>query len=101
MFIKKDINDGAARCRSTANSYLIDVRTHEEYAAGHIDKSINIPLGEISAVKEKIADKNAPLFVYCLSGARSSQAARILNRLGYTNVNDIGGINGYRGKIVS
>ena len=43
-----------------------------------------------------ISDKKKPLFVYCRSGARSAKAVEILKRMGYTNVNDIGGILDYR-----
>jgi len=39
------------------------------------------------------------LFVYCYSGARSRQAATMLGQMGYTKVNNIGGISSYRGKV--
>ena len=46
-----------------------------------------------------IRDKHTPLFVYCYSGSRSAQATSVLKSMGYTNVNNIGGISGWRGKI--
>ena len=93
-----DINDGVARFDSTANAVLLDVRTPEEYVQGHIPHSRNIPLQELNRVETEVPDKAAPLFVYCLSGVRSRQAVSELKRMGYVNVENIGGINGYRGK---
>ena len=46
-----------------------------------------------------IDDKSTPIFVYCLGGVRSRQAAAILQQMGYTNVKDIGGIAAYSGKM--
>ena len=46
-----------------------------------------------------IDNKATPLFVHCLSGARSRQAAAVLQQMGYSNVNNIGGISAYTGKV--
>ena len=46
-----------------------------------------------------VSEKDVPLFVYCHSGARSSQAVRLLARMGYTGVKNIGGIAAYTGKV--
>ena len=95
-----DINAGVEKYKSTKGAVLLDVRTEEEFAQGHVQNAVNIPLQEISKVTERIADKSTPLFTYCLSGARSSQAAAIIKRMGYTDVTNIGGISSYRGKVV-
>ena len=79
---------------------IIDVRTREEYASGHIEGSRNLPFDEIDKVDSVIKDKNAPLYVHCLSGGRSARAAAYLKGKGYREVHDIGGIGSYRGKIV-
>ena len=96
----KDINSGVRSYLSTEGAVLLDVRTPEEYAEGHIEGSRNIPLQNIERTESVIIDKSTPLFVHCRSGARSSQATSILKRMGYTNVEDIGGIMSYRGKVV-
>ena len=96
----KDINSGVRSFLSTEGSVLLDVRTREEYSEGHIEGSKNIPLQSIEQVESTIKDKSTPLFVHCRSGARSAQATSILKRMGYTNVEDIGGILSYRGKVV-
>lgn len=99
-FIKTgDINAGISQFEQTADAVLLDVRTEEEYEAGHIPKSINIPLDTIYVVAEMISNRDIPLFVYCLSGARSSQAVQALKKMGYTQVKNIGGINQYNGKV--
>ena len=85
--------EGIAQANSTKGALLLDVRTPQEYGAGHIPGSVNLPLDRIETIK---ADKAQPLFVYCLSGARSSQATAYLARQGYTVTNN-GGNYGYRG----
>ena len=78
---------------------LLDVRTPDEYRQGHIPGSKNVPLQSISKVADMIDNKSTPIFVHCLSGARSRQAAAILKQMGYTNVKNIGGISAYAGKV--
>lgn len=100
-FLKRpDINKGVEEWRNTTNAVLLDVRTVDEYRQGHIDGSLNIPLQNIHVVKNNIPDLDKPIYVHCLSGARSAQATSVLKSMGYTNVTDIGGINFYRGKVV-
>ena len=95
-----NINAGVEKYKSAKGAVLLDVRTEEEFAQGHIQDAVNIPLQEISKVTEQIADKSTPLFTYCLSGARSTQASVMIKQMGYTNVINIGGISSYRGKVV-
>lgn len=72
---------------------LLDVRTPDEYHEGHIPGSRLLPLQELAARRRELpADFNAPLIVYCRSGARSSQAASMLARMGYQTIYDLGGI---------
>ena len=100
-FLKRpDINKGVEEWRNTTDAVLLDVRTVDEYGQGHIEGSVNIPLQNIHTVKNNIPDLDKPIYVHCLSGARSAQATSVLKSMGYTNVTDIGGINSYRGKVV-
>ena len=72
---------------------IVDVRTEEEYAEGHIEGAIVIPNETIGTEEiEELSDKDATLLIYCRSGRRSAQAAQKLVDLGYTNVYDFGGI---------
>jgi rhodanese-related sulfurtransferase len=76
--------------------FLIDVRTPEEYAAGHLFGAMNIPLAEFQQSLGSWLPRlprEVPLILYCLVGARSAQAATILVEAGLTNVlNLTGGI---------
>lgn len=96
-----DINEGVAAYRQTSGAVLLDVRTPQEYREGHIPGSKNIPLQEIDRVSAAVGEKETPLFVYCHSGARSRQAAGALERMGYRNIKNIGGIAAYTGKVES
>ena len=94
-----DINEGIRTYESVQGAVLLDVRTTQEYGEGHIPGSKNVPLQTIQQVASVVKDKNLPLYVYCHSGARSRQAVSALQRMGYTNVNNIGGIAAYSGKV--
>ena len=94
-----DINKGVEEFAATPGALLVDVRTPEEYAAGHIPGSRNIPLSELAERSGEIGAHDAPVFVYCLSGGRSSQAESLLKRAGFTAVRNIGGISGYTGEV--
>ncbi len=100
LFSKPAFDEGAEEFRKTTGARLIDVRSAEEYAEGHLAESENVPLDQIAGVAALAADKSTPLFVYCYSGARSAQAVSLLKRMGYTNVKNIGGIKDYHGGIV-
>lgn len=66
---------------------LLDVRTTEEYVRGKIANSINLPVDEVAdKVGKIIPDKNASVYVYCLSGSRSVYAVQEMMTLGYKNV---------------
>ena len=91
-----NINKGLEEYRAAANAVLIDVREADEFAAGHIPGAVNVPLSEITA---SALPKDRPLFFYCLRGARSRRAVRILRQKGFTQVKSIGGIAAYQGQL--
>lgn len=74
---------------------IIDVRTISEYASGHIENAMNIPLDKIGTIEDTITDKNKKIIVYCRSGNRSREAAEKLLKLGYTNVYDMKGLDAW------
>jgi len=81
---------------------ILDVRTQEEYDAGHIPGAIVIPNETIGTEEiDRLPDKNQLILVYCRSGNRSKQAADKLVRLGYTNVVEFGGIFDWPGEITT
>lgn len=72
---------------------LIDVRTPEEFASGHIKDSVNLPLQDIQNGNLPDSSKDKPVYVYCRSGSRSAQASAALKAAGYTNVIDLGAMS--------
>ena len=85
--------DAKARMDSGDTIIILDVRTQEEYDAGHIAGAILIPNETIvDKQPELLPDLDAEILVYCRSGNRSAQAAKKLIAIGYTNVVDFGGI---------
>lgn len=83
-------------------AHFIDVRTPEEFAQGHIEGAINLPLNDLEALILKEApDLNDTMMVYCRSGNRSASAAKLLKQLNYSIVFDLGGINAYQGELVT
>lgn len=75
---------------------LLDVRTQQEWEQdGHIEGATSIPLDELEARAEDELPKDAEIVVYCRSGNRSAQGADFLVEHGYTNVSDMGGLNGW------
>lgn len=75
------------RLEKKAPMTLIDVREKEEYRAGYIPGAMSLPRGFLEIqVEGKVADKNAPIVLYCAGGTRSALAAKTLQELGYTNV---------------
>ncbi|MBQ8818036.1 MAG: rhodanese-like domain-containing protein [Clostridia bacterium] len=72
---------------------ILDVRTPEEFAEGHIEGAILIPDHEIGEKAENVlTNKDQLILVYCRSGRRSKNAASELAALGYTNIKEFGGI---------
>ena len=74
---------------------IIDVRSAEEYAEGHIESAKLIPVSELGDRLDELPD-DKPIIVYCRSGGRSRSAASILIENGFGNVYDMGGIKDWQ-----
>ena len=84
------------------NYIILDVRTHEEVAAGHIPGAMVIPNETIGTEDiPQLPHKDQLIMVYCRSGNRSKQASDKLVKLGYTNIVEFGGIIDWPGEIVT
>ena len=75
---------------------VLDVRTPEEYREGRVPGSINLPLQEIERITSVVPSKTTPVFLHCRSGKRSGKAEKILKKMGYISVENIGGIINYK-----
>ncbi len=98
-FKNMPMRDAVAQAKTNSSIRLVDVRTPAEFRQGHLPGSLSMPLDQWEQILEKVPDKSTPLYVYCLSGARSQAACRGFARLGYTEVMNIGGIAGYDGPL--
>lgn len=75
-----------------AKGIWIDVRSADEFNAGHLQDAVNIPHDQILARIQAVnPDKNAPVNLYCRSGRRAETALTELKNAGYTNVTNHGG----------
>lgn len=87
-----------SKIKQTPNAQIIDVRTPGEFMQSHIKNAININISS-NDFQQKIANlnKNKAVFVYCLSGSRSSYAVRVLSSMGFKEIyNLIGGMMQWR-----
>ena len=73
---------------------VLDVRTAEEFAAGHLKGAVNVDVNDkdfVAKVDKLIQDKDAKVAVYCRSGRRSANACRLLSAAGYKNLYNLEG----------
>lgn len=81
--VQSDVKSGAK---------LYDVRTSQEYTSAHFENAENLSLQNMQAGKLPEVPKTTKIYVYCQSGNRSSQAAKLLKEAGFINVTDLGGL---------
>ena len=95
--------DAAKVMAANDDCLIVDVRTENEYAGGHIPDAINVPLDRIEAgdVADALPDKRQVLLIYCYAGRRSVEAAKALAAMGYTEAYEFGGIVDWSGEVVT
>ena len=76
----------------SSESVLIDVRTHEEFVAGHIEGAINIAVtsDDFSSIINQFP-KKGPVYIYCRSGKRSTLAANQMKTMGFKKIVELEG----------
>lgn len=86
-----------AKAMVARGGLLLDVRTPEEFAAGHVEGAVNLPVQELDAKWETLSVPNdREVVVYCRSGRRSAQAKTLLEGKGVKRVVDIGGMSNWK-----
>ena len=89
-----------AKLSKKENFVLLDVRTPEEFAEGHIGGAVLLSYDQVEQkAASLLRDKDNPIIVYCRSGRRSAIAAESLRGLGYKDVKDFGGISRWQGEL--
>lgn len=89
----KKITADEAALMMTEEVVILDVRTQEEFDAGHIENAVLLPDYEVEArASEILPDKEQTILIYCRTGRRSANAAKALIAMGYTAVYDFGGL---------
>jgi phage shock protein E len=76
-----------------AGARVIDVRTPAEFKDGAYPGAINIPLSILPVKMMELEPRDKPIVLYCASGARSGQGARLLKQAGFTDVINAGGLD--------
>ena len=84
----------AAELVKNHGTYLVDVRTPQEFREAHIPGALSVPLDRLPSVAPSaLPDKEAVIILYCLSGARSRAAASLLSQMGYQNIRNLGAMH--------
>ena len=95
------ITENEAKPLIENNALIVDVRTETEFASGYIEGAINVPVDNISFLDGSVS-KDTVIILYCASGMRSSNAAKALVDLGFTNVYNLdGGLINWSGTLVT
>ena len=89
------IDSAEAHALVAHGATLLDVRTPDEWAAGHIDGAVLIPVQELDARITELPREH-PVVVYCASGVRSARAVATLRAAGY-DARDLGGMSRWGG----
>jgi phage shock protein E len=74
-------------------AHFVDVRSPQEYGSSHLPGASNIPLQELPQRLKELEPKDQDVVLYCLSGARSSAAKRMLTQAGFSSVHNLGAMN--------
>jgi len=90
---KVTVDEFETLLNKTSDAQIIDVRTAEEYNGGHLKNAKNIDANSADFSTQITGfDKSKPVFVYCLSGGRSSSAANEMRKAGFTTVYEMPGM---------
>jgi rhodanese-related sulfurtransferase len=90
------VPDLAAELVENPDLLLVDVRSVDDFAGGHIEGAINIPINELTDHLGLLPDLDEAMVIYCGSGHRSAIAMMSLNLLGYTDVRSmLGGVKAW------
>jgi len=92
--------DGATAQRLQARGVtVLDVRTPQEFEAGHVPGALNIPVDQVAARSAELGTKDKPVLLYCRTGHRSGIAAAELVKQGFTAIYDFRSMSDWPGPV--
>jgi len=92
--------DGAtAKALAAGGAEVVDVRTAEEFASGHVPGAIHIPYDEIARRAAEIGPPSTPVLLYCRTGRRSAIAVKALQKAGYEKLYDFRSVSAWPGEL--
>jgi rhodanese-related sulfurtransferase len=92
--------DGAtAKALVAAGAKVVDVRTAEEFTAGHVPGAINIPYDQLPRRAAEIGPASTPVVLYCRTGRRSGIAAEALQKAGFSKLYDLKSVTAWPGEL--
>jgi rhodanese-related sulfurtransferase len=89
------VDGETARRLVAAGARLVDVRSQQEFDAGHIEGALLIPYDQIASRASELGPKGTPVVLYCRTGRRTAIAAKALSELGFTQVWDLQGMGNW------
>jgi len=98
--VKSGLVDGAtAKSLAAAGAKVVDVRTAEEFASGHVPGAINIPYDQIARRASEIGPPSTQVVLYCRTGRRSGIAVEALQKAGYEKLYDLRSVTAWPGEL--
>ena len=88
------ISSDEAKALVKQGALLLDVRTAGEFASGHVEGAVNVPVQELEA--RLPAEKDRAVVIYCQSGRRSAAAREMLLKAGFAKVFDLGAMSNWK-----
>jgi len=95
-FRSRPVAAATVKEKVAAGAKVVDVRSPMEYQTSHWPGAINIPVGDVAKRLAEFGPTSQPIVVYCHSGNRSGRAQAILQKAGYTDVTNAGGLSDLR-----
>lgn len=93
------VNGAAAKSLVASGARVVDVRTADEFASGHVPGAIHIPYDELPGRAAEIGPASTPVVLYCRSGRRSGIAVEALRKAGYTKLYDLQAVTAWPGPL--
>lgn len=89
---RQNTEKNSAKIALDDKTFLLDVRTEKEFAAGHLRGAVNIPVEKLMDNLKLLPGKDTAICLYCRSGRRSGNALEMLRGEGYADLHNLGGM---------